>query len=168
MSKRNSKPSLYFAYGSNMRRDQMARRCPGAQLAGHALVRRYRFAINIRGYATILPHPTARVHGVLWHLMPRHEQALDRYESVDRNHYRKAWIAVELPDATRVQALVYIATDPTPGPPRPRYLTGILKAARAHGLPVPYIEELAQWELPEPRQRSRIKKNRSAPRAKVR
>jgi len=48
--------ALYFAYGSNMWRHQMAvQRCPGAEFSGVGLLRGWRFLINARGVATIVP-----------------------------------------------------------------------------------------------------------------
>jgi len=43
---------LYFAYGSNMDKDQMANRCPESNFAGTALLKDYRFIINRRGIPT--------------------------------------------------------------------------------------------------------------------
>src|SRR4051794_9122870 len=60
--------AIYFAYGSNMIASQMARRCPGARLIGPALIRDYRFRINRRGVATVLPETAAIVRGALWSL----------------------------------------------------------------------------------------------------
>jgi len=45
--------TLHFAYGSNMDREQMSRRCPGAEYVGAASLPGYRFIINGRGYTTV-------------------------------------------------------------------------------------------------------------------
>ena len=45
--------TIYFAYGSNMCPEQMARRCPGGQALAPAELRDWRFLINTRTYATI-------------------------------------------------------------------------------------------------------------------
>ena len=60
--------TIYFAYGSNLCPVQMARRCPGGQAIGQAVLHDWRFLINIRTYATIEAKPGAATHGVLWSL----------------------------------------------------------------------------------------------------
>ena len=51
---------LYFAYGSNINLDQMAYRCPAAQVVGPVVLEDYKllFRGNARGngVATIAPH----------------------------------------------------------------------------------------------------------------
>ena len=88
----------YFAYGSNMVRAQMAHRCPGATVAGNAVLRDYRFVINARTYATVVPDPGHVVHGVLWKMSLQHEVSLDRYESVAKGHYIKGTVELDLPE----------------------------------------------------------------------
>lgn len=62
---------LYFAYGSNINLNQMARRCPGAEVIGPATLNGYRLAFRAQsGVATIIPAPTKQVKGLLWRLTP--------------------------------------------------------------------------------------------------
>ena len=72
---------LYFAYGSNMQRAAMARRCPGARALGPAALEGYRLLRRARrlgfGHAR---RAALRVHGVLWRLTPRDIAALHAYE----------------------------------------------------------------------------------------
>jgi len=60
----------YFAYGSNMDRDQMKRRCPEAEFLGPAVLPGCSFQINRRGVATVIPS-TGEVHGILWETLRR-------------------------------------------------------------------------------------------------
>ena len=133
--------TLYFAYGSNMDRRQMARRCPGATVLGTITLDGWRFSINQRGVANILPDPAGRLVGLLWSLGAGHEAVLDDYVGVDDGHFVREWL--DLPG--HGQALVYIATDSNIGRPRPGYLERILAAAKAEDLPGWYVEELAGW-----------------------
>jgi hypothetical protein len=48
---------LYFAYGSNLSPEQMARRCPDSIFLGKATLRGYRWQINERGVANIVAAP---------------------------------------------------------------------------------------------------------------
>ncbi|HWG04831.1 MAG TPA: gamma-glutamylcyclotransferase family protein, partial [Beijerinckiaceae bacterium] len=57
---------LVFAYGSNMDRGAMARRCPKSTALGRARLLRHRFVILPQGYASIAPDIRAAVYGVVW------------------------------------------------------------------------------------------------------
>lgn len=129
---------LYFAYGMNMDRHAMARRCPAASFVGPARLPGHRFGINLRGVSTVLPAPETEVHGVLWTLTASCEASLDRYEGVAAGHYAKREYAVLAAEEER-PALLYIATDPTAGPPRQPYFDTVCAAARQHGFPAAYL-----------------------------
>ena len=136
--------TLYFAYGSNMSRAAMRRRCPGAREIGSAVLEGHRFVIIGDGYASVLPSPGASVHGLLWRLGPRALAALNAYESLDSGLYR----AVTLPvrgAGRRVAALVYVARSRTLGAPRPGYLEDVIAAARELEFPPAYVDMLARW-----------------------
>ncbi len=137
---------LYFAYGSNMCRSQMATRCPAARVHGVATIEGWRFAINTLGWATLLPEPGSLVRGVVWTLTPGCEATLDICEEVDLGVYRKEMIA--LPE--HHDALIYLATDTTLGHPRPAYIDRVVTAAAAAGFPSPYVAELAGWRSQQP------------------
>ena len=63
---------LYFAYGSNINLDQMAHRCPAAEVVGPVVLENYRLLFRGnrrgRGVATIVPHKGQMVHGLLWNV----------------------------------------------------------------------------------------------------
>ena len=130
----------YLAYGSNLCAEQMGRRCPAAVPAELVLLEDWRFIINREGFATLLPCPGARAHGLIWHLTPACEASLDIYEGVATGEYRKA----EMP-AGAGPALIYLAAEKNPGPPRPGYLERILRGGAEQGLPAGYLAELAGW-----------------------
>lgn len=133
----------YFAYGSNMDVDQMADRCPSAEIVGACRLDGYRFLINSRGVATLVPDASSHAFGILWDLPPEDEQTLDDYEGVP-THYQKHLVTVET-GREAIQALIYQATDETPGRSRRGYMEGIVAAARQHGLDEAYVTELARW-----------------------
>jgi len=137
---------LYFAYGSNMDETQMLEeRCPGAILSEVAKLPGYRFLINTHGVATIIPNPESDVYGALWSITPDDEESLDRYEGVKHGHYRRDELDVESETETR-PALVYIATNDTPGSPSGTYMKLIIDAAIQRGLPEKYLRELRLWK----------------------
>ncbi len=131
----------YFAYGSNMVRSQMARRCPAAREIGRATLPGWRFAIGRQGYATLVPDRAATAAGLLWSVTPRCEQALDDYEAVSSGLYRK-----QILEIGGAPTLVYLAADAAPGRPRAGYVEAIIAAARELGFPADYIEQcLRPW-----------------------
>ncbi|KAM3502387.1 hypothetical protein MY11210_009082 [Beauveria gryllotalpidicola] len=81
---------LYFAYGSNLCTAQMRARCPLSTAIGLGFLPGWRWIINSRGYANILPPcPSSTtttdddgVYGLLYLLPPRDEESLDRFEGV--------------------------------------------------------------------------------------
>ncbi len=137
----------YFAYGSNMDKNQMASRCPQTTLIAPGMLPGYRFMINSQGYATVIPEPGATVYGILWALNHPGEKVLDRYEGVQIGAYRKETInVVDLSSGQPRAALIYIAQDSHPGKPRKAYIDLILASAQRHKLPEHYIQELQSWK----------------------
>ncbi len=136
---------LYFAYGSNMHREQMSQRCPGAQALGLAKLRNWRFIITSDGVASILHQPGKIVHGVLWELTLAHVRVLDRYEGVARGWYEKVHLPVQR-QGGGARALIYVGTNKKEGRPIPQYHSDIvLPAARDWSLPLNYLTELEAW-----------------------
>jgi hypothetical protein len=139
---------LHFAYGSNMDRRMMWRRCPGARLIGGAVLRDYRFIITKDGYASIVAARGALVHGLLWRLTPRDLAALNAYENIDAGLYRAASLTVQA-GGRAVRALVYLGRSGVPGRPRLGYMELVAAAAREAGLPADYVANLERiWDMP--------------------
>lgn len=137
---------LYFAYGSNMHPGQMQRRCPGARAVGPASLLGWQFIITTRGTANIVPHTSARVHGVLWVVTHRHVADLDRWEGISWRNYLRRMTPVTMVCGTERSANVYVSARHYCGSPRADYLHGaVLGGAEAFELPEPYIAELRRW-----------------------
>jgi gamma-glutamylcyclotransferase (GGCT)/AIG2-like uncharacterized protein YtfP len=136
---------LYFAYGSNMDSDAMARRCPASRPLGLARLAGHRFAMLQTGYATVVCDPRSTVHGVLYDLALADVPALDRYEDIARGLYRKLVQPVLRRDGAPVRALVYIGAGPSGGRPKPDYMEGVIAAARTAGLPDSYLAFLGTF-----------------------
>ncbi|KAH6624831.1 hypothetical protein B0J18DRAFT_444724 [Chaetomium sp. MPI-SDFR-AT-0129] len=118
-------PTLYFAYGSNLWLEQMARRCPSSYFVGRAILPDYRWQINERGFANVVPSPGHNVHGLVYELgstssvspgaIGTDERRLDRNEGVHTGAYAKAYLPVMLYEAwqdlqTRTTALADSST----------------------------------------------------------
>jgi gamma-glutamylcyclotransferase (GGCT)/AIG2-like uncharacterized protein YtfP len=136
--------TLYFAYGSNMSRALMRRLCPHARPLGIAVLDDHRFIITIDGYASVVAHPRARVHGILWRVGPREITALNAYESIDTGLYRRRILPVRHA-GERTSALVYVGRSCRHGHPKPGYMELVLAAARDWTLPAAYVATLARW-----------------------
>ena len=132
--------TLYFAYGANMERAAMRRRCPGAVALGPALLRGWRYVI-VDGYGSVGPASGSCVFGVLWRLTPRDLAALNAFESLDSGLYRRVTLSVEL-GQRRVRALVYIGRRRGSRRPRPGYQERLVAAAQEWRLPKRYVAEL--------------------------
>lgn len=135
---------FYFAYGSNLCVQQMARRCPDATEPRRAMLADHDWLINERGVATVEPFAGAEVHGVLWQLSDRDLATLDSAEGVPAR-YRRDELTV-MTEHGPSKAWVYIDHRVEAGPPRPGYLERILDGARHHGLPRRWIQFLERWD----------------------
>jgi hypothetical protein len=133
--------TLHFAYGSNMSRVLMRRRCPGARGLGAAWLDGWRFVITRDGYASLVRAPGARVHGVLWRLTPRDLAALHAYE---QRAYLRRIVPVRQGGA-RLPALVYLAPERGGGRARPGYQELVVASARDWRLPDDYVAGLKRW-----------------------
>lgn len=81
----NKKPiqkRYYLAYGSNINKDQMEKRCPGARPIGTANLKGYELAFRRtrRPCLTLDENPEGEVPIVVWEVSRRNEKSLDRYE----------------------------------------------------------------------------------------
>jgi gamma-glutamylcyclotransferase (GGCT)/AIG2-like uncharacterized protein YtfP len=148
--------TLYFAYGSNMDPFQMEKRCPGAEVEGPAMLEDHRltFVWDSPGWgggvATVEPTPGDHVWGVLWDLTDEHLRALDEYEGVDRNVYLRDTVTVIFEDEP-VKAVMYRATDHRYKAPSARYISALIRGAKAFGVPDGYIDRLRSLTAARPR-----------------
>lgn len=98
---------LYFAYGSNINLDQMAFRCPDAEVVGPVTLEGYRLAFRGSGVATILPCEERKVEGLLWKLTPECELSLDRYEGYPHLYHKEDIIVCDK-DNREIKTMVYV------------------------------------------------------------
>ena len=133
----------YIAYGSNMEEEQMAYRCPMAQLLGRIELEDYclLFKGSKRGaYATIEPEEGSRVPVLVWTIEKEDEKSLDRYEGYPVFYYKKD-LKIDLA-GKRVAALVYIMDESREyGKPSERYYSVLERAYRKYGFPMKILTE---------------------------
>ncbi|KAJ4327387.1 hypothetical protein N0V84_002158 [Fusarium piperis] len=87
---------LYFAYGSNLHVAQMAQRCPSSVFVGTGTLSGYRWQINQRGVANVVPADDSSVEGLVYLVNARDVRALDRSEGVARKLYQKHMLEIVL------------------------------------------------------------------------
>ena len=136
--------TLYLAYGSNMNRQAMKRRCPGARAIGPAILEGYRFFVGLEGWGSVAPSAGGVVHGVLWRLTPRDIAALHAYELLHQGLYDVRHLPVRT-EGRRVRAMIYLLRRRALGKPRPGYVEMIAAAARGWKLPEPYVQSVERW-----------------------
>lgn len=95
---------LYFAYGMNTNKDEMAYRCPAAVPVGKAVLHGYQF--EFKSFATIVPNPNEKVEGALWTITASDEAALDVLEGYPE-FYNKINVKVIHNDMSYI-AMTYI------------------------------------------------------------
>jgi len=126
---------------------QMEKRCPGAVVVGPALLQDHRltFVWDSPGWGGgvghVEPAPGDHVWGVLWDLTDEQLRALDDYEGIDRKVYLRSLSRV-VHDGAPVDAVIYLATDDRYKPPSGRYISALIRGAKAFGVPDDYIERL--------------------------
>jgi cation transport regulator ChaC len=138
--------TLYFAYGSNMHRAAMARRCPDARAIGPARLEGYRFFVGLEGWGSVRPSAGNRVHGVLWRLSPRDIAALHAYELLHKGLYDVRTLPVRR-EGRRVPAMIYLLRRRIEGQPRSGYVELCAAAARAWKLPERYVRSVERWSV---------------------
>ena len=124
---------LYIAYGSNMNRRQMARRCPKARPLGGIWLQGWRLVM--KRVADIEPDPGSVTPAALWEITRSCERALDAYEGFP-HLYIKERLAVALPNGRRAKPMAYLMNGPRQrdyGPASDGYLASIADGYRDFG-----------------------------------
>jgi gamma-glutamylcyclotransferase len=125
------KTKLYFAYGMNTNREEMAHRCPDARALGRAILSGYR--LEFKSFATIVPSPKESVEGVLWTITDSDESALDMLEGYPE-FYDKKTVSVEHSGQSYI-AMTYIMNPREHGyGPSDGYYSMVSEGYRAFGL----------------------------------
>ncbi|MCZ6558168.1 MAG: gamma-glutamylcyclotransferase [SAR324 cluster bacterium] len=131
---------LYFAYGSNLSVEQMARRCPGSSVLMPGELHGYGLAFSgvsshwgDGGAATVVAGAARCVPGLLYRMTPGDVEVLDGYESVPRI-YSRIEVEVAGRDGTAYSALTYQQNGSHPNPPPMGYFLQIWRGYKAFAL----------------------------------
>lgn len=146
------KVDYYFAYGSNLNREQMQKRCPGSAPVEPYILEGWK--LIFRRVADIVPAPGERVYGALYTITPADELALDRYERFQANAPDQGWytkVHLDLPvRGAPATVMFYVMNGGEIEPPPGNYFQVISTGFADWGLP------------PEPLEAARLDAARSA------
>jgi gamma-glutamylcyclotransferase (GGCT)/AIG2-like uncharacterized protein YtfP len=141
------KMKLYFAYGSNMSKDQMVERCPNHKYFGHGILKGFRWIISERGYANIIKSEADVVHGVVYRILEEDEESLDTAEGVHKGSYRKETHRVEI-EKTGYPCLAYVDPITEEGKPIDEYIGRINRGVSDADLHLEYVERYIRKFVP--------------------
>ena len=134
----------YIAYGSNLNKEQMALRCPGAKVMCTGIIENYKLVYRgskTGAYATIIPCKGEHVPVAVWKINKDHDRALDIYEGFPTFYYKKN-IKVLYDGHLYINGMVYIMFDEAKvGRPSMRYLETCSKGYLDCGLDMMKFEE---------------------------
>jgi len=123
---------LYVAYGSNMDKTQMEKRCPEAKVLGKTYLNNW--TLTFPHYATIKRSKGKKTPALVWEITSENEGELDHYEAYPKC-YDKFDIIVSV-DGKRMTAMAYIMTDEyerCDKEPRSGYIDQIVQGYRDAG-----------------------------------
>ena len=139
----------YAAYGSNLNKEQMARRCPEAVPVCTAFLRGYELAFR-RGYLTVDKKEGGSVPIGIWLISDRDEKNLDHYEGYPK-FYTKEEVSLEGNDGKKRTCMIYImVSGHKKQPPTDGYFTTVYHGYREFGLDFnPLVEAYNKVKWPE-------------------
>jgi len=127
----------YVAYGSNLCKKQMKKRCPDATPLRAARLYGYELAFvgfSTRwggGVGTIWPKQNGMVWGALYEMTKKDIERLDGFEGVSSGYYRKMSIEIN-----EIHAYTYVCTETNQNPPSSKYLETIRRGFEDWNLPL--------------------------------
>jgi len=127
---------LYFAYGMNTNRSEMAQRCPGALSLGHARLvdRIFRFATH----ADVVKCRGSYVDGVLWTIDDFHLNALDRLEGYPY-YYNRRSLRVAHNDRIVMAETYYMQPGNLDSLPSQGYFDLVVEGYNQHNIPLDQV-----------------------------
>jgi len=136
---------FYFAYASNMNKQQMAERCPGCKFLNRAYLENFKYFYDqhpeskIGAKANIFPSRDDKVWGALFEINGNHLMSMDHHEGYPKQYQREV-VTVRDDAGESYEAWVYFRPAQKPGKPSAQYLEIVKQGARDSGLPEDYIK----------------------------
>lgn len=159
---------LYIAYGSNLCKMSMRRRCPDAHPIGKFYLTDARLVF--RGVADVEYSPGDRVPCGLWRISGQDERELDRYEGVNSGYYYKEYgIQIEYRGEVR-KPLIYLMTTRGVYPPSQSYVDTLRRGYADFNLDQSYLDaaivDCFKRKKPDEQTRARRERQRNNPRTR--
>jgi gamma-glutamylcyclotransferase (GGCT)/AIG2-like uncharacterized protein YtfP len=160
MTPKHPSTSLMFAFGSNLNKRQMARRCPDAVPLGKIKLEDWKLVF--RGVADVIRSPGEHVWGGVWLITDHCERALDLYEGVGSGLYRKEYLPLGDNEYGINEMLVYCMNSTGIFPPSRSYLASIQEGYLDFGMSKAAQRRLtetvqASWDDKAPTERERLR-----------
>ena len=138
----------YIAYGSNLNKAQMKRRCPTAMPFATATLENYELLFRGKrdcAVATIESKSGEKVPVAIWEITDMDEKSLDRYEGYPYL-YRKEELEVKI-DNEKIKAMVYIMNEGRPiGTPSCYYYSTIRQGYKDFFLDYSFLKNAVNKE----------------------
>lgn len=143
------KSKIYIAYGSNMDLEQLAFRCPEAELIGTGRLDGWRLMFKgsqTGAYATIEREKGQTVPILLWRISAADEERLDRYEGFPTFYYKRTIRAMRMgengADLGKIQGMAYIMHEERKlGIPTMQYYDVLAQAYKKFGFDMKILED---------------------------
>lgn len=129
---------LYFSYGMNTNRSQMAQRCPEAKSLGKAVL--YNHEFRFARHADIIENPEFATQGVLWEITPECELSLDALEGYP-TYYLKKMVNVFYNGKAVKCMTYYMAGELVDENPSDGYLEMLFEGYKEHNIDTRQIYE---------------------------
>ena len=144
----------YIAYGSNMVEEQMAHRCPNAQLSGMGYLPNHRLEFYLHATVERTRAHGAKVPVAVWEISEINERSRDRNEGFP-TYYTTQRRRVVMDDGSEVWGMGYIMNLIRPQPPTASYYNAIHNANVKLGLRAE-IEQVLEPALQRSQRRKRF------------
>jgi len=137
----------YFAYGSNLSKEQMVARCPDSEYLISGKLIDYCWIINDRGYANIKPSEGDFVLGEIFSLSEQDIELLDICEMVAEGMYHQEVLSIDTSNGS-LDCLVYVDLNQILGRPQFEYIKRINQGIESSELPMDYVNKYIRPYVP--------------------
>lgn len=135
------RPTLYWAYGSNLSKENMSRRCPDAKLVKPFILGQLELVFRVAADVRVVKDDDAITPGGLWKITPACEAALDFAEGVAKGTYIKRYFQINHAGKKHTVLFYQMRTHRGIIPPTVEYYNVIAQGYRDFGLPIGFLEE---------------------------
>jgi gamma-glutamylcyclotransferase (GGCT)/AIG2-like uncharacterized protein YtfP len=137
----------YFAFGSNLSKEQMTARCPESEYLYPGKLDNHIWFIYERGYANIKPSEGDFVLGEIFSLSEQDIELLDICEMVAEGMYHQEVLSIDTSNGS-LDCLVYVDLNQILGRPQFEYIKRINQGIESSELPMDYVNKYIRPYVP--------------------